>query len=132
MSSFNRVILMGNLTRDPELKHTAGGTSLAKFGIATNETYTSQGEKKQRTTFVDVVAWGRTGEVINQYLKKGSPIFLEGRLEFSSWKDNATGQNRSKLEVVVDKFQFLGGTKSEGDARPAPAGGDKDYGEIPF
>jgi len=128
MASYNKVILMGNLTRDPELKNTAGGTALAKFGIATNETYTSQGERKQRTTFVDVVAWGKTGETIAKYLKKGSPIFLEGRLEFSSWKDNATGQNRSKLEVVVDKFQFVGGSSGTNDAKPAPTAAP----EVPF
>lgn len=113
MGNFNRVILMGNLTRDPELKHTSGGQALAKFGIATNETYGGKDgtEKKQRATFVDVVAWGKTGEIIAEHLRRGDPIFIEGRLDFSSWKDTATGQNRSKLEVVVQSFQFVGPKK---------------------
>ena len=131
MSSFNKVILMGNLTRDPELKHTQGGVALAKFGIATNETYGGKdgGERKQRTTFVDVVAWGRTGEVINEHLRKGDPIFIEGRLDFSTWQDTATGQNRSKLEVVVLSFQFVGQKKESGAAAPRTGRNDD---VVPF
>lgn len=130
MGNVNKVILMGNLTRDPELKHTNGGTALAKFGMAINETYGGRddGERKQRTTFVDVVAWGRTGEVINEHLKKGDPIYLEGRLDFSSWKDNATGQNRSKIEVVLDKFQFIGGKRDDTAKQAAP----RNDNQVPF
>ena len=124
MGNVNKVFLMGNLTRNPELLQTSCGP-MAKFGIAVNETWGGRdgAEKKQRTTFVEVVAWDHTGKVISEHLKKGDPIFIDGRLDFSSWKDSQTGKNRSKLEVVVDKFQFVG-TKPQEAAAPA--------GEMPF
>lgn len=121
--NYNSVTLIGHLTRDPELKNVGTkGTALAKFGMAINETYKgSDGSKKERVVFVDVVAWGRTGEVIHQYLKKGNPIFVKGRLDFSLWNDHATGAKRSKLEVVVETFQFIG-SKKEGEPEADKAG----------
>lgn len=121
----NKVILAGNLTRDPELRYTQSGTALCKFGVAINETYTSNGEKKQKTVFVDVVAWARMGEVINEHLGKGDPIYIEGRLEFSQWTDNKTGGSRSKLEVTAEKFQFVGPKR---DSAPAKSRDDS----VPF
>lgn len=122
--NYNYVALLGHLTRDPELKHVGTkGTALTKFGMAINESYTSGDVKKERVVFVDVAVWGRTGEVIAQYLKKGDPIFVSGRLEFSTWVDKGTGTNRSKLSVVAEKFQFVG-------KRDEPAAGSSD--EAPF
>ena len=123
MPSFNKVILAGNLTRDPELKYTPKGTAVCKITVAVNRSYTSDsGEKKDEVTFVDVDAWARTAEVIAQYLKKGRPILIEGRLKLDQWDDKQTGQKRSRLGVVCENFQFLdsGAGRAEGDA-PAPA-----------
>ena len=113
----NYISLGGNLTRDPELRHVgAKNTALVKFGMAINETYKgSDGSKKERVVFVDVAAWGGMAEVIAKYLTKGDPIFIEGRLEFSTWDDKATSARRSKLSVVAEKFQFIGG-KRDGSA----------------
>jgi len=108
MANFNRVILAGNLTRDPELRYTPKGTAVAKLGLAINRVYTTDsGEKKEEVMFVDVDAFARQAEVISQYLKKGRPILVEGRLRQESWDDKATGQKRSKLSVVLESFQFL-------------------------
>ena len=110
MPSFNKVVLVGNLTKDPELRYTPKGTAVAKFGIGINRTWKNEaGETKEEATFVDVDAFGRTAEVIGQYLKKGRPILMEGRLRLDQWDDKQTGQKRSKLGVVVEGFQFLGG-----------------------
>jgi single-strand DNA-binding protein len=115
MASYNKVILVGNLTRDPELRYTPKGTALAKIGMAINRVYkTDTGESKEEVTFVDVDAWGRSAETISQYMKKGSPILIEGRLKLDQWDDKQTGQKRSKLGVVVEGFQFLGGPRTEG------------------
>jgi len=120
MSSFNKVILMGNLTRDPELKYTPKGTAVAKFGLAVNRVWrTETGEKKEEVTFVDVDVFGKTAESVSQYMRKGSPLFLEGRLKLDSWEDKQTGQKRSKLGVVADKVQFLGGGQKQ-DKEPEP------------
>jgi single-strand DNA-binding protein len=110
---FNKVILIGNLTRDVELRYTPSGTAIAKFGIATNRTYKDQvtGENKQETMFIDVTVFGRSAEVANQYLKKGRKVLVEGRLVFEQWVDN-TGQKRSKHSVVAEKLQFMD-TKAE-------------------
>lgn len=117
MASYNKVLLMGNLTRDPELRYTSNGQALAKFGIATNRKFKSGDGMKEEVTYVDCTAWARTAEVISEYMHKGSPIFIEGRLQFSQWEDKETGKKRSKLDVVVDRFQFLGGKQdSEGGA----------------
>ena len=109
MASYNKVLLMGNLTRDIELKHVAGNQAVAEIGLAVNRRYrTKEGEEREETTFVDCEAWGRTAEVMKQYLTKGRPVFIEGRLKLDQWtdKDNNT---RSKMRVVVETFQFVGG-----------------------
>ena len=108
MANFNKVILAGNLTRDPELRYTPKGMAIAKIGLAINRTWKNEaGETKEDTTFVDVDAFGRQAEVIGQYLKKGRPILIEGRLRLDQWDDKQTGQKRSKLGVVLESFQFL-------------------------
>jgi single-strand DNA-binding protein len=118
MANLNKVFLMGNLTRDPELRYTQGGTAIAKFGMATNRKWTSpEGEKKEDVCFVDLTAFGRSAEVICEYCHKGNPLFVEGRLQYSTWQSQE-GQKRNKLEVVVEGFQFLGGRPSEGRGAP--------------
>lgn len=105
--NYNKVILAGNFTREPELQYTRNGTAVCKIGLAVNRTYVNdQNEKVQETTFVDVTAWGRTAEAIGQHFHKGSPIFIEGRLHLETWTDKATNSPRSKLTVVADKFEF--------------------------
>lgn len=115
MASYNRVILMGNLTRDVELRYTQSNTAIGKIGIAVNRKYRTQsGEDREETTYVDCEAWGRTAEVMSQYLSKGRPVLIEGRLRLDQWEDKQSGQNRSKLLVVVENFQFVGG-RGDGD-----------------
>jgi single-strand DNA-binding protein len=127
MASFNKVILVGNLTRDPELRYTPKGMAIAKIGLAVNRNWTSEsGEKKEEVTFVDVDIFGRTAENVAQYMRKGRPILIEGRLRLDQWDDKQTGQKRSKLGVVGEVVQFLGSpTGGEGGSaahRPsAPA-----------
>ena len=128
MASFNKVILAGNLTRDPELRYTPKGTAVARLGIACNRKWKSEtGELKEEVTFVDVDAFGKTAETIGQYLKKGRPILIEGRLRYDTWEDKQTKQKRSKLGVVLENFQFLdsGGGRGDGTesapATPRPA-----------
>ena len=128
----NKVFLMGNLTRDVELKYTPSDQPVANIGIAVSRRYrTRDGEDREETTFVDCEAWGRTAEVMNQYLAKGRPVFVEGRLKLDQWEDRETGKNRSKLRVVVENFQFVdspggggggGGGGARGENRPQPAG----------
>ena len=102
MASFNRVILVGNLTRDPEVKYTTGGTAVAEIGMAVSRQWFDQksNEKKEETTFVDVTLWGRQAEVAGEYLSKGRPVLIEGRLQLDTWEDKQSGQKRSKLRVV--------------------------------
>ena len=127
MASFNKVMLMGNLTRDPQMKYLPSQTAVVEFGIATNRKYKLQsGEDREEVCFVDCTAFGRQGEVINQYCQKGKPIFIEGRLKFDSWDDKNSGQKRSKLTVVVDNFQFIGGRDDAGGGGGGYGGGD-DY-----
>jgi single-strand DNA-binding protein len=119
MASFNKVILVGNLTRDPELRYTPKGTAIAKIGLAVNRVWTNEaGEKKEEVTFVDVDIFGRTAENVGQYMRKGRPILIEGRLKLDQWDDKQTGQKRSRLGVVADTVQFLGSATggSEGGA----------------
>jgi single-strand DNA-binding protein len=123
MASFNKVILMGNLTRDPELRYTPKGTAIAKVGLAVNRVWTNEaGEKKEEVTFVDVDVFGRTAENVGQYMRKGRPILVEGRLKLDQWDDKQTGQKKSKLGVVAETVQFLGSapTTGEGGAPAAP------------
>lgn len=124
MASFNKVILVGNLTRDPEVRFTPKGTAIAKVGLAVNRTWrTEAGEQKEEVTFVDVDVFGRTAENVGQYMRKGSPILIEGRLRLDQWDDKQTGQKRSKLGVVAETVQFLSsGSRgdSAGPAEPRP------------
>jgi len=109
MASFNKVILVGNLTRDPELRVTGTGLSICKIGLAVNSSYTSKdGESKDETTYVDVDAFGKQAEILGKYMQKGRPLMVEGRLKLDQWESN-DGQKRSKLGVVLESFQFLGG-----------------------
>lgn len=122
MASFNRVILVGNLTRDIELKYTPGGTAVTDLGLAVNDRRkTASGEWVDETTFVDVTLWGRTAEVASEYLGKGSPILVEGRLKLDTWETD--GQKRSKLRVVCDRMQMLGGTGGGGGGGGQRSGG---------
>lgn len=112
MPNLNKVMLMGNLTRDPEIKYTPKGTAIASFGLAINRTYTPEGgEKREEVTFIDLEAWGRTAEVIGEYFKKGKAIYVEGRLKLDQWEDKTTQKKMSKLRVVVESFEFLGGNR---------------------
>jgi single-strand DNA-binding protein len=127
MPSFNKVILAGNLTRDPELRYTPKGTAVAKIGLAINRTWKDDtGQQKEEVTFVDVDAFGRSAEVISQYLKKGRPILVEGRLKFDQWDDKQTNQKRSRLGVILESFQFLdsgGGAGGGGGGGFSPSAG---------
>jgi single-strand DNA-binding protein len=115
MASFNKVILMGNLTRDPEMRVTANGHTICKMGLAVSRTYsTRDGERREETTFVDIDAFGKQAEVISKYMRKGRPIMIEGRLKLDQWESNE-GQKRSKLGVILENFQFLGGPREEGE-----------------
>jgi len=151
MASFNKVILAGNLTRDPELRYTPKGTAVARLGLACNRKWKSEtGEMKEEVTFVDVDAFGKTAETIGQYLKKGRPILIEGRLRYDTWEDKQSGQKKSKLSVVLENFQFLdsGGGRGEGAAEaprpravagaapaaaePADSDGPPESDDVPF
>ncbi|HEV8618369.1 MAG TPA: single-stranded DNA-binding protein [Candidatus Udaeobacter sp.] len=154
MASFNKVILLGNLTRDPEVRYTPKGSAVCDLGIAVNRVYTTEsGEKREEVTYVDVVLWARLAEIAGEYLKKGRPVFIEGRLQMDAWDDKQTGQKRTKLRVVGESMQLLGsrptgaGTAAEtaGEDRQTSAGGktsapppkasapaEPDDDEIPF
>ena len=109
MASLNKVFLIGNLTRDPELRYTPQGTAVASFGLASNRRWkSSDGQDKEETLFVDVTAFGRQAEIISEYMSKGRSIFVEGRLKLDQWQDKESGAKRSKLTVTVESFQFLG------------------------
>ena len=123
MSNLNKVMLIGNCTRDPELKHTPKGTAICEVGMAINRNYTTEGgEKREEVTFVDITLWGRVAEIAGEYLHKGRPFFVEGRLQLDSWDDKATGQKRSKLKVIGDNLQLLGG-KPQGEESGERGGG---------
>jgi single-strand DNA-binding protein len=145
MASYNRVLLMGNLTRNPEIRYTPSGTAVADLGLAINESFKNKaGEMVEQTCFVDVVVWGRQAETSAEYLQKGSPVFVEGRLQLDQW-ENQQGEKRSKLRVRADRVQFLGtpGKGSESSAAPAasapqaattppPAPPAEDDDDVPF
>lgn len=121
--SFNKVMLMGNLTRDIELRHTSNNTAVGNFGLAVNRRYRTQsGENREETTFVDCEAWGRTAEVMSQYLTKGRPVFVEGRLKLDQW-EGRDGSKQSKLRVVVENFQFIDGPGGSGGPGGGSGGG---------
>lgn len=122
MANLNKVMLIANLTRDVELRYTPNNMAIAKIGLAVNDSYTNKdGQKKETVMFIDAVAFAKSAEILNQYLSRGDPLFVEARLKLDSWEDKSTGQKRSKHELVIDNFQFLGGKdKSEqGGTRPA-------------
>ena len=136
MASLNKVMLIGNVTRDPEVKFTPKGSAVADLGLAVNRTYTNQtGEKTEEVTFIDVELWGRLAEIAGEYARKGRSVFIEGRLRLDSWEDKQSGQKRNRLKVVGEVLQLLGsrpgggpvGADEEGDApgakpaRPTPA-----------
>ena len=128
MASFNKVILLGNLTRDPELKYTPKGTAVAQIGLAVNRVYSNeQGEKVEEVTFVDVDLFGRTAEIANEYLRKGRPVLIEGRLKLDSWDDKQTGQKRSRLKIIGEAMQLLGGRDNAGGG--GGGGGGDEYRE---
>ncbi len=114
MAALNKVLLMGNLTRDPELRYIPSGTAVAKLGLAVNREYQDRqsGEKKEDVCFLDITVWGKQAEVCNQYLSKGRSVFIEGRLEYSTW-ETKEGDKRSKIEVIAERVQFLGGRRDE-------------------
>ena len=147
MAQLNKVLLIGNLTRDPEVRYTPKGIAVADIGLATNRTYrTDSGEEREEVCYVTVVVWGKQAEAAGKYLKKGRPVFVEGRLQFESWEKN--GEKRTTLKVVCERLQFLGASnrsESEGgsnaDKPPAEgasvpsdvkAGSDPENDDIPF
>jgi len=151
MASLNKVHLIGNLTRDIEVRYTPKGSAVADMSIALNRKWKDdQGQVHEEVTFVDIAIWSKTAESCAKYLKKGSPVYVEGRLELQSWNDKQTGEKRSKMRVVADGVQFLGGgqqqqqqgerptTQQSTQQRPAPTqeqapqGGNEDGDDIPF
>ena len=151
MASMNKVILIGNLTRDPELRYTQSGMAIAKFGLAVNEKFKQGDEWKEKANFIDIVVWGKQGENCSEYLSKGRQVGIEGRLSYSTWETD-DGQKRSKLEVVGEKVVFLGsrdgggggggqnrsggssygGGSQGGDNSSNQGGGGPDYDDVPF
>jgi single-strand DNA-binding protein len=126
MASFNRVILMGNLTRDIELRYTQSGLAVTDIGLAVNDRRKNQaGEWVEEATFVDVTLWGRTAEIASEYLSKGSPAFVEGRLKYDTWETD--GQKRSKLRVVGERLQLIGGRGGGGGSRGGPPDNESEY-----
>ena len=130
MANLNRVFLAGNLTRDPEVRYTPTGTAVTDLGLAVNDTYkTKTGETKETTTFVDIVVWGRQAETCGEYLSKGSPALIEGRLQLEQWQTES-GEKRSRLRVHADRVQFLGRPKKSGEVGDSPAP-EKKSGKAP-
>ena len=127
MPALNKVLLMGNLTRDPELRVTPKGTSICAFALAINRTFKLEsGETKEEVTFLEVEAWGRQGEAIAKYVTKGRPLYVEGRLRLDQWEDKNTKEKRSRMKVVLEQFQFLGDSRggANGHAAKTEAGGE--------
>ena len=151
MPNYNKVMLMGRLTRDPEVRYSANGTAITNIGLAVNRNWRNQdGQTQEEVTFVDVTAFGKRGEAVGQYLKKGRPIFIEGHLRMEQWDDKQTGQKRSKLAIIMDAFEFIdsrgegeggggnfsggGGAPAAGGAAPAAGGGGgfAEDDDVPF
>lgn len=126
MASYNKVLLMGNLTRDPEVRFTPKGTAVANLGLAVNRNYTTEtGEVKEEVVYVDIELWGRQAELAGQYLSKGRPVFVEGRLRMDTWDDKETGQKRSRLRVVGERIQFLGAPRANAEVSEQPPPSDQ-------
>ena len=147
MANLNKVMLIGNLTRDPEIKFTPKGTAVAQLGLAINRKFKVGDEMREETTFVDMEAWGKQAETIGKHCVKGSSLYVEGRLQLDTWEDKTSGQKRSKMKVVVEDFQFVGAKReggASGNSQPAqrqqpparPAGNAQgapvDDDDIPF
>ncbi len=133
MAAYNLVVLMGNLTRDPEVRFTPGGAAVASFGLAVNNRYKKDGEVKEEVSFFDIEAWNKTGELCGEYLAKGRPVLIQGRLKQDRWEDDHQNK-RSKIKIVATAVQFLG-TKDKEDApagAAAPAAAAPDDDDIPF
>ncbi len=130
MASLNKVFLIGNLTREPELRVTPKGTAICQFALAVNRQFKDDaGATRDETTFVDIEAWGKQGELVSKYLGKGSQCMVEGRLKLDQWEDKASGQKRSRLKVVLENVQFLGAPKgATGPGTGAPANGSERAG----
>ena len=128
MANLNKVMLIGNVTRDPELKYTPKGTAVTDLGLAINRYFSGGdgGERREETTFIDVELWGRLAEIATEYAKKGRPVFIEGRLRLDSWEDRQTGQKRNRLKVIGEQLQLLG---SRGGSGGSSGGGG--YGDEP-
>lgn len=124
MASYNRIVLMGNLTRDPELSYTPSNVAVCKFGLATNHKRRDrEGNTRETVCFIDCTLFGKSGETFNQYMKKGQPTLVEGRLEYQQWT-NAEGEKKSKHAVIVDSFTFVGGGRREDGPMQSPGGGE--------
>jgi single-strand DNA-binding protein len=120
---FNKVILMGNLTRDPESRTTPNGQNVTNFALAVNRTWKGQdGQTQEQVSYINCVAWGKPGEILQQYLTKGSPVLVSGRLEQRSWDDKESGQKRSMVEVIVEDFNFVGGGQGGDSSAPRNSG----------
>lgn len=143
MASFNKTILVGNLTRDPELRYTPQGSAVADIGIAVNEAYTNRqtNQRVENVHFFDVTAWGKTAELVSQYCKKGSSILVEGKLTQDRWEDKQSGKKMSKVKIVAERVQFLGSKNGHAQDQGGGGGGQQapeplvtpDVGEdIPF
>ena len=140
MANLNRVTLIGNLTRDVELKYTGKGTAIADISIAVNRKWKDDSGQKEETTFVDLTAFGKTAELAGQYLAKGSSCYFEGRLNLETWEDKTTQQKRTKMKVIIENMQFLGSKKDNGNSPQSAAksgkapqsAADDDDSEIPF
>jgi len=126
MANLNKVMIIGNVTRDPEVKYTPKGSAVTDLGIAVNRTYKVGEERKEEVTYIDVTLWGRLAEIAGEYCRKGKPVYIEGRLQLDSWEDKASGQKRSKLRVVGEEMQLLG-PKMGGSS----GGGEEEYSERP-
>jgi len=130
MANLNKVMLIGNVTRDPEVKYTPKGSAVTDLGIAVNRVYTPEGgEKREETTFVDITLWGRQAEIAGEYCKKGRSIYIEGRLQLDTWEDKTSGQKRSKLRIVGETFQLLG--PRPGGSNPSVSGMEEEHHERP-
>lgn len=133
MADLNKVMLIGRLTRDPQMRYTPSQTAICEFGLAVGRKFkTATGESREETAFIDCTCWGKGGEIFNQYMTKGKQVFIEGRLKYDTWEDKNGGGKRSKLSVVVDNFQFLGGPgdNPRGGGQPA-ADGDYESSQAP-
>jgi single-strand DNA-binding protein len=129
MAELNKILLIGRLTKDPELRYTPGGAAVAQLRMAVNHTYRSKEEKKEEVLYIDVNVFGRSAETVKQYLSKGRELFIEGRLQQQEWQDKTTGQKRSTMRVVADRFQFIGGGgRGAGTGGGGGGGGEREMG----